>query len=252
MSSHVLTLGVTKAIRDLYSIFARYKSRHPQGCPCCVSDADKYRLLSRPLGELTVDDVQRYSWKALTTWGTVEDFKHFLPRLLELMVIDECSAIEPAVLLGKLRLAAWQTWPDSERKGVDRYLEAVWEDCLTAETGSVWVDELLCGLAHVVDDLQPYLTVWMNCRIKTGYAHLLNFIEWNSAIILKRKHLQNSFWSDAGQQMSHVVTWLLNPQTMSALEKIFDTASDQSFANELAVVIDRISGLQQSFRVNRA
>jgi hypothetical protein len=252
MNAHLLTAGVTEAIRDLYLMFARYNSLNPERCLCCVSDEEKNRLLSKPLEELTVDDVQRYSWKALTTWGTVADFKRFLPRLLEVMVIDECSAIEPAVLLGKLRLASWQKWPESERLSVDRYLEAVWEDCLTAEAGSVWVDELLCGLGHAVDDLQPFLSSWINCRVKTGYAHLLIFVDWNAATILKRKHLQNSFWSEAGQQMSCVVTWLLDPQTMSALEEIFDTASDESFAIDLAAVIDRMSSLQQSFGVNGA
>src|SRR5688500_16265726 len=65
---------VGEAVRECYRVFKPYRvRRHPEGCPCCVSDADKLRLFSRPLAELTVDDLGRFAWKALTTWGTIED-----------------------------------------------------------------------------------------------------------------------------------------------------------------------------------
>ncbi|MEO7300211.1 MAG: hypothetical protein ABI042_16725 [Verrucomicrobiota bacterium] len=251
MNTHQLTHELKEAIRKLYTAFAQYSPRHPEGCPCCVSDEDKRRLLSKPLNALTVDDVSRYSLKALTTWGTVNDFKHFLPRLLELMATDECSAIEPEVLMSKLRLASWQGWPEAERAGVDQFIHALWGHCLTAEAGSVWVDELLCGLGRGVDDLLPFLHAWMNCQSNMGYAHLLHFIDWNSEIILKRRHLQNSFWSDAEQQMSQVVTWLCSPETIRALEEIFSKTPDSNFATELATVVDRLAALQQTIVTNR-
>ncbi|SRR6266568_230766 len=251
MNARVSTPRLAEAIQELCRVFKPYQvRRHPEGCPCCVSDFDKRRLFSKPLTELSPDDLGRFAWKVLTTWGTVEDLKHFLPRLLELVALDECTPFEREVLFGKLRLGGWTAWPDSERESVKKYLNAVWEDCLRSEAGDVWLDELLCGLGNAVDDLNPFLTFWTNCRLGTGYAHIVRFIDWNSSSLLKRKHLTNSFWSEANQQMSQVVDWFANPTTIRALEAVFSENPGSSFSDDLATAIDRLSNLHRALAVN--
>jgi hypothetical protein len=251
MTAPITAPQLAEAIQKLYRAFKPIQvRRHPEGCPCCVSDADRKRLFSKPLAELSAEDLGRFAWKALTTWGTVEDLKHFLPRLLELVAMDECAPFEREVLFGKLRLGAWTTWPESERGSVENYLDAVWKDCLASEAGSVWLDELLCGLGNAVDDLNPFLEVWTTCRIGTGYSHFVAFLDWNSATLLKRRHLTNSFWSDAGKQMSQVIDWLANPRTVAALEGIFAENADSAFSGELAVAVDRLSDLQRTLATN--
>ncbi len=82
-----VSTSLTIAIERLYQVFSRYKVLGMvEGCPHCVSDEDKAKLHSKPLRKLEPDDVSRYSWKAMTTWGDVSDFKYFLPRLLEQLV----------------------------------------------------------------------------------------------------------------------------------------------------------------------
>lgn len=251
MSARTSNPRLGEAIQELYRVFKPYQvRRHPEGCPCCVSNADKRRLFSKPLAELSPEDLGRFAWKVLTTWGSVEDLKHFLPRLLELMAWDECTPFEREVLFGKLSLGGWTAWPDRERESVEKYLNAVWEDCLTSEAGSVWLDELLCGLGHAVDNLNPFLTFWMNSRVSTAYANVVSYIDWNTASLLKRRHLTNSFWSDADQQMSQVVDWLASPATIRALEAVFSENPSSSFSDDLAGAIDRLSNLQSALAVN--
>jgi len=75
-----------KAIADLYSVFKDYRlDSHVEGCPCCVTKNDKQLIEAKVLTELSPDDLNRFAFKAMTTWGTVEDFKHFLPRQRELL-----------------------------------------------------------------------------------------------------------------------------------------------------------------------
>ena len=64
----------------------------------------------------------------MTTWGTEEDFKHFLPRLLELVTAEESitDVVDSEVLLGKLAYADWTHWPSEEQKAVNDYLNALW------------------------------------------------------------------------------------------------------------------------------
>ena len=238
-----------EAVRELYRVFKPYQARrHPEGCPCCVSDADKRRLFSKPLEKLSADDLGRFAWKALTTWGSVEDLKHFLPRLMDLIVTDDCAPFEREVLFGKLRLAEWRTWSDNESQAVQKFMDAAWWDCLTAEAGSVWLDELLCGLGNAVEDMKPYLHIWIESKLTTGYEHFVQFIDWNSATLLKRRHLSNSFWSDAEPQMVQVVDWLTSPQTIQSLEKLFNENANAIFSDALATAIDRLSNLQRSLK----
>src|SRR4051794_20200880 len=78
------------SIEALYSVFSAYPLRpHVMGCPCCVSEKDNHDLHARPLREFTCEHLRRYAFKAMTTWGKVEDFKHFLPRIFELSSLPD-------------------------------------------------------------------------------------------------------------------------------------------------------------------
>ena len=81
-----------EAVERLYEVFARYPLITPvTGCPCCTTPADYAMLASKPLRQLTAKDLRKYATKALTTWGDVNDFRHFLPRLFELIFFDNFS-----------------------------------------------------------------------------------------------------------------------------------------------------------------
>src|SRR5436305_1383844 len=109
MRENFKPVAMEESICALYTVFKPYRTpHHPEGCPCCVSGDDKKRLFSKPLESLTCDDLGRFAWKVLSTWGTVTDLKHFLPRMLELIALDECAYLDREVLLGKLRLGNWQ------------------------------------------------------------------------------------------------------------------------------------------------
>ena len=49
-----------------------------------------------------------------STWGMVDEFKHFLPRLLELTAMGALLT-EGEIILGKLSQAGWQAWPADEQ-----------------------------------------------------------------------------------------------------------------------------------------
>src|SRR5262245_1923681 len=98
------------AIERLYSLFSGYRADLTDRSPYAnISEADVARLQSRRLRELTINDLDRYVRSALTTWGGVEEFKHFLPRIFEL-IVRRPGAIDPLVF-EKLEAAAWEAWP---------------------------------------------------------------------------------------------------------------------------------------------
>lgn len=77
------------AVNALFQVFKSYRLGDDfTGCQHCVSASDSQELAVVPLHELTVRQVDRYAFKAMTTWGTERHFKHFLPRLFELAFED--------------------------------------------------------------------------------------------------------------------------------------------------------------------
>jgi len=102
------------SIEGLYTTFSRYPSSSTMdGCPCCVSDTDKEKIHTKQLRQLDGDDISRYAFKAMTTWGDTDDFKHYLPRIFELLATTDIF-VDTFVLLGKLDYGNWTTW--NERK----------------------------------------------------------------------------------------------------------------------------------------
>ena len=65
-----------------------------EGCPCCVSGSDEDNIHSKQLRQLNGDDLSRYAFKAMTTWGDIEDFKYYLPGIFSAkIIIDYLSAL---------------------------------------------------------------------------------------------------------------------------------------------------------------
>ncbi|MCE9577775.1 MAG: hypothetical protein K8W52_31870 [Deltaproteobacteria bacterium] len=112
------------AIAGLYAAFAgRPRPARVEGCPCCVGDGAEAGLHRAPLRELTGDDLGRYSFKAMTTWGSVSDFAYFVPRLLELATRG--ADIDLEVVTEKLRYGNWRTWPAVEVAAIERFAQTI-------------------------------------------------------------------------------------------------------------------------------
>lgn len=108
------------AIEALYETFVSYPLRgRIEGCPCCVSDGAESRLHSLALRQLTWDDLGFFLFKAMTTFGEVDDFKHFLPRIFELFVVDcEGCPYDAWLLPSKLAYGEFAGWPEEEQAAV--------------------------------------------------------------------------------------------------------------------------------------
>lgn len=110
-----MTEELKSAIERLYQTFAVYPCKPAmEGCPCCVSGADKEKIHSKPLRQLEEGDLSRYAHKAMTTWGDTEDFKHYLPRIFELLTTTD-FIVDTFITLDKLEYGQWNNWPENER-----------------------------------------------------------------------------------------------------------------------------------------
>lgn len=170
--------AVQVAIEELYVAFSSYKLRAPvEGCLCCVSNDDKKRLVSKPLHQLSEGDLSKYSGKAMTTWGDEYDFKHFLPRIFELLATGHSLTFGADVLPNKLGNAQWQNWPSDEKNAIYNFLLELWRFDLSGGKTGDSTESWISGISQILNDVTPFLQAWENAPSLAATQSLLDFVQ---------------------------------------------------------------------------
>lgn len=108
-----------------FDVSAAYITFAPYPCRPLVQQPDdcaseetigtlNQRLRDKDLRQLSASDLVDYFYLAIAHIGSVEDFKHYLPRVLELMAFDS-EAFSPEILMHQLRATGVESWPANER-----------------------------------------------------------------------------------------------------------------------------------------
>lgn len=179
--------------------------------------------LSGPLRRVAPEAIDRWLPHAVTTWGTADDLRALLPRVLELFATGRLTT-SPEVLFGKVRLGGVTTWSVEEQAAVEDVITAVWLAtlvCHPSTTGHpAW--RLLVGLAELGDELSPYLDDWL---LMLGSAaperapardHLRDLV----AAVSHRAAdggVASLFWTPRPTEAARLETWLASPFTTNQL-----------------------------------
>lgn len=232
------------AVGHLYSVFSEYPLRPDTGaCSCCHEPEEELKLHSKPLRELTEDDLERYGYSALLTWGSVDDYKHFLPRLFE--IASKTNGIDwiyKPIIFAKLQHAEWWNWPENERNAVENYIHALWRWFLVDINCNLDPNDLLCGIAHALEDMTPFLIEWRNSDL-VGLHKLAKFVIDQAGTIVKKMHLSDGFWSSRRVQMRQIIDWLLEPATKDVLENTFLESTSNPLLDDIATGADWLNWL---------
>jgi len=158
-------------IEDLYEVFRKYPL-HPKTNSLPISKA---HLSVKGIRNLPVQAFYEYLSSAMNRWGNVEDFKRFVPRLLELLVTNWPS--DTFMMLSRFRVARWRQWPSADREAVEQFFMALWLVRLAQPFGnnSTTIDEdgyttctwmslpaecFFIDLEYVYEDFEPFLRRW--------------------------------------------------------------------------------------------
>lgn len=165
------------AIEKLYKTFSKYPFKSKiEGCPCCVSDSDKSTLHSKKLRELEDEDLSYYAFKAMTTFGDLEDFKHYLPRIFELKAKRKLM-VNTFIILGKLEYGNWDTWDEEEKETINDFLIAWWK--YDINSNKYFDSEILIELNKLRNDLLSMLNEWNLDYDSQGFRNYVELIEYN-------------------------------------------------------------------------
>jgi hypothetical protein len=216
------------AIDGLYLAFERYRlPSHVDGCPHCVDDTDHAKIHSSPLRQLCSDDLAMFAFKAMTTWGSVEDFKHMLPRIFELQATDRHWGVDLFVTLGKLDYGKWKTWPPEEQSTVEIYLRACWNAGLNGSPDMYLFDatEWLIGLICRENTSRSALE-YLACFVCENFDQL-------AANTLPHLWLGDRL-DQARLCAMQLRAWLSEPELIATMEAFALVDTSEPFAHALA------------------
>lgn len=235
--------SLSDALENLYQVFEKYPLKEKiEGCPCCVGKKDNRVLHSKPLRRLSAEDLSYYGTKALTTFGDEDDFRHFLPRLFELMSCGEsvCTYGEE-ILIGKLDDAKWRNWSHQEQSAIEYFLTELFRFAVNFDRKKAYLTETyLVGIANAVDDVTPYLNLWLEETSVNKIITLKYFVD-NSGY-----GMSNAYLGKKPEQRKQIIGWLTSARTVSILENLFFESSQYQKLEDLSSLLDAIYELQKS------
>lgn len=170
-----MTDELQQAIQQLYETFSVYPfNARIAGCPCCVLKTDTENLHVKPLRQLDGSDLSTYAFKAMTTWGSTQDFKYYLPRIFELLATTRFE-VDTFVVLGKLEYGKWRTWPRKEQRIIEIFLFAWWTD--DVKNNYYFNDQLFFEILKLTGNINNMLDVWTVNVPDCGFIIYVNFVQ---------------------------------------------------------------------------
>jgi|SRR6185312_3074975 len=225
-----------KSIETLYKTFARYpRPTDIEACPCgCTKPDATAHLVAFPLRELRFADMADFSFSAMTTQGSVNDFRYLLPRLFQ-GIAEEEYAYNPEILFGKLEYGKWKTWPEDEIASIKTYMSELWHEGLNnfpmneRFPGFYEIEPLLSCIAVTGVPLEPYLQRWTNLKVKAADEHLIQFVTMHGETFSNGRTFREAFWTKSLTQANALRTWLISPETIQRIQDSAHLLKDDGF-----------------------
>lgn len=231
-----------ESIEQLYKSFVKYPiNPSMDGSPYFQEEIAQWNKLVavKPLRKLSVDDFQPYYFKAMTTWGELNDFKHFLPRIFELLAelpID----FDEWVTLSKLNYGNYKSWPDDEKAVVHRFLLLFWQKLLIEDSDilDACFEGYFPAIANVYPDFSQLLQIWLAVDNKHANRRLADFVCSNEKKVLKKQILPG--YEDMPQQGKIFLNWLRSPAVINKLKQTVPSESYPYIDVQLIPVIQQL------------
>jgi hypothetical protein len=230
-----MNLRLKNNIKDLYETFEKYHSNlNINGSPN-YDDLDDWNkeLFAKPLTELNQDDLSRFTGKAITTWGSVNDYKHFLPRIFELTA-ELKTPYEIWIAFDKLTLAEWNNWTENEHKVIQEFMIALWESILNdnSEKAEWEFKDYFSAIAHFYPNFTELLNVWSESESKASIKHLSEFLIDEQTALFDRKKI-NGF-HDQKENAEEFISWILSDKILNKVQQKYFEFETESFAEKIS------------------
>jgi hypothetical protein len=227
---------LAEAIETLYKVFGKYPLSTLGGCPCCVTNDDKCQLTKKGLRILSSRDLGRYCGKAMTTWGSVSDFKHFLPRIFELVAYYQ-APYEEFTIFNKLNYGEWTHWPETEKQALFTYFQELWEFVLEGE--EAFFHDYFVAIAFIFPSFEELLARWQKFTSATSIRILASEIYRNNEALFNNNYFRGPFFTSP-EYSKLFRQWVRMPKVKEALLQAIEFYQDERTLTEISVAYELI------------
>ncbi|MDF1699112.1 MAG: hypothetical protein P1U56_24880 [Saprospiraceae bacterium] len=168
-------MDIQTAINQLYSTFSKYSPSDMYYCDCgCIDVEDVKKLASKPLKVLEEDDFVSYHGSALYTWGGLDHYKFFLPRILEVHhQKNGYGLIGLFEITSKLEYAKWETWDSKEVDAIIAFIKSDWNRFVHERKSEIYITDLRYYSFFIPPD--ELLNVWDVTKSKNSMHNFVRF-----------------------------------------------------------------------------
>ncbi|MEM6684347.1 MAG: hypothetical protein AAF617_01015 [Bacteroidota bacterium] len=212
--------------KNLYQVFKNYTivgNLRTRSSDYEVTDSDIHELLSKEMHLLTEDEIGNFMRSGITTFGDVTDFKHFLPRILELMQFDDGNFTKDFILFEKLNHAKWQSWDDIEIKAMQDYFVALWTKTINDSNATFAKIEAVLMLITTYLGWDKTFAIWEK-------SENLQWIHYAVDITLESR-----LYSIDTTVKDKLLHWFSTEKILSKIENAFFQTKDTLEANRISI-----------------
>ncbi|MBK9636781.1 MAG: hypothetical protein IPO63_02845 [Bacteroidetes bacterium] len=209
-----------------------------EGSPL-YDDLDSWnkQLRSKQLRELTDEDLSRFAGKVIMTWGDENDYRFYLPRILELTA-ELKTPYDIWTLYSRLEDANWKTWDIKEQTTINGFTLELWNNLLNDNSEKAeWVfKDYFHAIANFYPDFSKILIVWETNHNFASIKHFTNYI------FEERQNLFDNDFIDSIEKNTKNIqqfkTWLTSDKIIRKIETAF-------YDNEKSEIAERLSWVEQ-------
>lgn len=232
MPATVAPLSVDEALALAYSVFAHVpRPRRLHGSP--LRDLDKILsdITAAPLRHLTHQQLGEFASSAITTVGEPDDYRHFLPRILELAIEGGAhTGFKAGVIADRIDRAGWRRWSREERETVEAVFRVAFRRATEIDTDEQrGTSEWLCGICRLGLDPAPSLAAWRASPTVNAALQLADFVDMTE---VEDGVVVDAIWEEVDEAARRTVAaWALSEETFAQLLAAVDAATSEGPAS---------------------
>lgn len=230
-----MTKGLQKSIAVLYDTFAKYQSMSTLEGSSIYEDLEEWKkeLKSKNLMDLTATDLSRFAGKVILTWGDENDYKFYLPRILELSASYN-TPYDIWTVYSRLEDAKWKQWDRDEQEAINNFTLELWEHIVNDHHKEAlynfkeYFHAILCYYPHI----QSVFTSWETSKSTAAIKHLSNYILEERVHIFDKNYINSRI-----KNTVHIATfkaWLTSDSIINKLENAFFDIKNKEIAAQLS------------------
>lgn len=175
-----MTTELRNIIDQSYSVFSKYRVTGPLDvCThCCMTPGQANALASMSVREIPFELLYEYNTAAKTELPNIEEFKHFLPRFLELTAELKFLHHSAEIILSRFEYYSKEEWTEEERQIIQKYAQELFTYFLSIYPLPELekIDSIIIMLYKAKVDMLEILLQWRTVVNRTSLLHLSDLV----------------------------------------------------------------------------